>query len=322
MPWTWPTLLDILEARDRIAGVLPRTPLYHYPQLSELIGGRIYVKHENHLPTGAFKIRGGINLVAQLNREQMRKGVVTASTGNHAQSVALAGRMFGVPVTIVMPLGSNPSKVKAVEGLGADLIFYGKIFDQAKDHAESLARKLGARFIHPANEPHLIAGVATYALEIMEEVSDLDVILVPVGGGSGASGCCLVMDAVHPAGQVIAVQASAAPAAYLSWKEKSIIVAHMETAAEGLATNTGYDLTQEILQRMLADFVLVSEEEMEEAVRIYLKSVRNLVEEAGAASLAAALKLRRRLQNKSVALVLSGGNLSLSGLRRILAAEA
>jgi threonine dehydratase len=322
MTWTWPTLQDILEARDRLVGVLPRTPLYFYPQLSELIGGKVYVKHENHLPTGAFKVRGGINLISQLDREQKRKGVVTASTGNHAQSVAMAGRMFDVPVTVVMPQGSNPSKVKAVESLGADLIFYGKIFDQAKDHAESLARDLGARFIHPANEPHLVAGVATYALEIMEEIPDPDVIVVPVGGGSGASGCCLVMDAVHPVGQVIAVQADAAPAAYLSWQKKSITEARMETTAEGLATNTGYELTQEILQRFLADFILVSDEEMEEAVRIYLEKVRNLVEEAGAASLAATLKIKRRLQNRTVVLILSGGNLSLSGLRRILGTAA
>ena len=318
MGWEWPTLKDILEARDRIVGILPRTPLYLHPQLSELLGAEIFVKHENHLPTGAFKIRGGINLISQLAGAQKQAGVITASTGNHAQSIALAGRIFEVPVTIVLPHGSNPSKVRAVESLGAEIVYHGDIFDQAKDHAEALSRGRGARFIHPANEPHLIAGVATYALEILEEVPDLDVILVPVGGGSGASGCCLVMDAVHPEGQVIAVQAEAAPAAQRSWEARSLRTAEMETAAEGLATNVGYTLTQEIMQRHLTDFVLVSEKEMQDAVRIYLELVRNLAEEAGAASLAAAQKIKKRLKGNSVALVLSGGNLSPERMRQIL----
>ncbi|MGB2908526.1 MAG: pyridoxal-phosphate dependent enzyme [Candidatus Aminicenantaceae bacterium] len=318
MGWEWPTLKNILEARDRLAGILLRTPLHFYPQLSELLGAEVFVKHENYLPTGAFKVRGGINLISQLDDTQKKAGVITASTGNHAQSIALAGRIFDVPVTIVLPHGSNPSKVRAVESLGAEIVYHGEIFDQAKDHAEALSRGQGARFIHPANEPHLISGVATYAVEILEEVPDLDIILVPVGGGSGASGCCLVMDAVRPQGQVIAVQAAAAPAAYRSWEQRSIQSAGMETAAEGLATNLGYALTQEILQRHLEDFVLVSEEEMQGAVRIYLELVRNLAEEAGAAPLAAALKIKKRLEGKSVALVLSGGNLSLGRLRQIL----
>ncbi len=314
----WPTLKDVLEARDRMVGILPRTPLYLQPQLSELLGTETFVKHENHLPTGAFKVRGGINLISQLGDAQKQAGVITASTGNHAQSIALAGGIFEVPVTIVLPHGANPAKVRAVESLGAEIVYHGDIFDQAKDHAEELADKQGARFIHPANEPLLIAGVATYALEILEEVPDLDVILVPVGGGSGASGCCLVMDAVHPEGQVIAVQAAAAPAAQRSWEEGDIRAAGMETAAEGLATNVGYALTQEILQRYLDDFVLVSEEEMQDAVRLYLELVRTLAEEAGAASLAGAFKIKERLEGKSVALILSGGNLSQGRLREIL----
>jgi len=194
----------------------------------------------------------------------------------------MAGGLFGVPVTIIMPEKANPSKVKAVKSLGANLIFYGSIFDEARDYAEKLAGEKGARFIHPANEPDLIAGVATYALEILEEVPSMDKIIVPVGGGSGASGCCLVMQAVNPAGEVIAVQAEKAPAAQLSWKRKKIVQAPMETSAEGLATNIGYELTQAILQEHLKDFVLVSENEMQEAILILLELVRNLAEDAGA----------------------------------------
>ncbi len=318
MNGTWPTLQDIRAARDRISGLLPRTPLYFYPQLSELVGSEVYVKHENHLPTGAFKVRGGLNLISQLDQEERKRGVITASTGNHAQSIALAGQMYGVPVTIIMPRNPNPSKAKAVKSLRAQLLTYGEIFDEAKDHAQKLALERGARFIHPANEPHLIAGVATYALEIIEDKPDLDIIIVPVGGGSGASGCCLVMETLRPAGQVIAVQASAAPAAFLSWKQRRITCSAMQTQAEGLATNVGYALTQEILQRNLADFILVSDAEMEEAIRIYLEQVRVLVEDAGAASLAGALKIRERLRGKSVALILSGGNLSVPRLKQVL----
>ncbi len=318
MNWKWPTLGDIREARDRISGLLPRTPLHSYPQLSELLECEVFVKHENYLPTGAFKVRGGLNLISQMDQDQRKRGVITASTGNHAQSVALAGQIFDVPVTIIMPRNPNPSKANAVKSLGARLITYGDIFDEAKDHAHKLALEQGARFIHPANEPHLIAGVASYALEILEDKPDLDIILVPVGGGSGASGCCLVMDALRPSGQVIAVQASAAPAAFLSWQQHRISTSSMRTQAEGLATNAGYELTQEILQRHLADFILVSDTEMEEAVRIYLELVRDLVEEAGAASLAGALNIRERLRGKSVALILSGGNLSVPRLKQIL----
>lgn len=314
----WPTLQDIRAARVRISSLLPRTPLYSYPQLSELLESDVYVKHENHLPTGAFKVRGGLNLISQMDTEQRKRGVITASTGNHAQSIALAGQIYDVPVTIIMPRNPNPSKANAVKSLGAQLLTHGEIFDEAKDHAQKLAREEGARFIHPANEPHLIAGVATYALEILEDKPELDIILVPVGGGSGASGCCLVTEALRPSCQVIAVQAAAAPAAFLSWQQRRITTSDMQTQAEGLATNIGYELTQEILQRHLADFILVSDAEMEEAVRIYLELVRSLVEDAGAASLAGALKVRERLRGKSVALILSGGNLSVPRLKQIL----
>jgi len=312
-----PTFNDVLEARSIIGKYLPRTPLYSYPQLNQFLDARVYVKHENYLPTRAFKTRGGINLISHLNREQKERGVVTASTGNHALSIAYASNLFGVPVTIVMPEKSNPTKVKAIKSLGVNIVFFGRIFDESKDYAEKLAGERSVRFIHPAKEPYLIAGVATYALEILEDCPSMDVIIVPVGGGSGASGCCLVKEAVNPELQIIGVQAEKAPAAYLSWKNKRIVKDKMRTAAEGLATEIGYELTQEILQEFLTDFILVSEEEMVQAILIYIELVRNLAEEAGASPLAAALKIKERIKGKKVALVLTGSNISMERLKQI-----
>ena len=314
----WPQFNDILKAKKLLSGFLPRTPLYSYPQLNQLLDAKIFVKHENYLPTGAFKVRGGINLLSHLNKQEKERGVVTASTGNHAQSISYASNLYRVPATIVMPDKSNPSKVKAVKSLGANIVFFGSIFDESREYAEKIAGETGARFIHPANEPHLIAGVATYALEMFEDLPDLDVIFVPVGGGSGASGCCLVKEAVNPDVEVIAVQAEKAPAAYLSWRTGTIVKDKMETEAEGLATQVGYELTQEILRKYLEDFILVSEDEMVQAIRLILEHVRNLAENAGAAPLAAALKVKDRLQGKKVAIVLSGSNISVSRLKQIL----
>lgn len=313
-----PTLGDVIKARKIISPFLQRTPLYSYPQINSLLGAEVYIKHEDHQPTRSFKVRGGINLIAHLSEELRKKGVVTASTGNHALSIAYACHLFKVDATIVMPEGANPVKVKAVENLGARVIFFGQIFDEAKDFAFKMAEKKGMRFIHPANEPYLIAGVATYALEIFEEKPEIEIIIVPVGGGSGASGCCLVKQALGKRTKIIAVQAEKAPAAYLSWKEKKILSAAMATAAEGLQTKMGYELTQSILWDYLDEFVLVSEEEMERAILLYLENIRTLTEHAGASPLAAAIKLKDHIKNRRVALVLSGGNLSLDSLRQLL----
>ncbi len=313
-----PAFKDVLKARRLIRDYLPRTPLYSYPLLNQLLDARVHIKHENYLPTGAFKTRGGINLIANLTRKQKERGVVTASTGNHALSIVYASNLFNVPVTVVMPEKSNPSKVKAIKSMGANVVFFGRIFDESRDYAEKLAGERHTRFIHPANEPFLISGVGTYALEIFEEVPNLDVIIVPVGGGSGASGCCIVKEAVNPLCQVIGVQAEMAPAAYLSWKSGKIIKDKMETAAEGLATEIGYELTQAILRDYLADFVLVSEEEMVQAIKLIMELIRNMAEEAGATPLAAALKIKERFKGKNVALVLSGGNISMDRLKSIL----
>lgn len=313
-----PTLNDVIEAGRRISPYVTRTPLHRYLSLDKLLDAQVYVKHENHQRLGAFKMRGGINLVSQLTEEERRRGVVTASTGNHGQSVAYAAGVFGTSAIIAVPEGSNPGKVESMRNLGAEVVFHGQVFDDSLEYVERLAREEGYRLIHSANEPMLIAGVGTYTLEIVEDLPEVDVIIVPVGGGSGASGACIVAESTNPEIQVIGVQAASAPAAYLSWREGRSVEAPMETVAEGLATRTSFELPQSILRDMLDDFVLVTEEELNRAVVVNLKETHNLTEHAGAASMAAALKIKDRLRDKNVALVMSGGNISLEQLRAAL----
>lgn len=315
-----PTFDGVTQARERIAPFgVSGTPLRASPSLSRLAGTDIYVKHENHLPTGAFKVRGGVNLVSQLSDAERAAGVVAASTGNHGQSVAYASKVFGVRATICVPQGANPSKVQAMKDLGAEVLFHGVDFDEAREHAAELGETNGFRYIHSGNEPDLIEGVGTHTLEILEAEPDIDTVIVPIGGGSGAAGACIAGKAMKPELQVIGVQAEAAPAAYRSWKQREILEDSMGTAAEGLATRVGFELPQQILWEQLDDFVLVSEEELDDAVLLMIEHTRNLVEAAGAAALAAALKLREQLAGRKVALICSGGNITLDQLRALLA---
>jgi threonine dehydratase len=318
MDWQVPTFADVLAAKRRIAPYLRPTALYAYPALSELVGTEVWVKHENHQPVGAFKVRGGVNLLSQLDDDERRRGVIAASTGNHGQSVAYAARLFGVRAIVCVPEGANPVKLASMQALGAELVVHGRDFDEAREHCEALAAEHGYRYIHSGNEPLLIAGVATEALEILEEQPDIDVVIVPVGGGSGAAGTCVAAKGVRASIEVIGVQSEAAPAAYRSWKARRLVADQMETRAEGLATRVAFELPQQILREHLDDFVLVSEDELERTVVLMIEGTRNLVEPAGAAPLAAALRVRDRLAGKRVALVLSGGNISPAQLREIL----
>lgn len=313
-----PTFTDILRAKQTVARHLPRTPLVNYPALDKICGTRVLVKHENQQLTGAFKVRGGINLISQLSADERARSVITASTGNHGQSVAYAARLFGVRAVIVVPEGSNPLKVAAMRELGAEVLFHGADFDAAREHCAARANTEGMRYIHSANEPLLIAGVATIALEILEDAPEVTTIVVPVGAGSGASGACLAAKTINPQIQVIGVQAERAPAAYKSWRAHQLLEDKMETAAEGLATRVAFEMTQKILWQYLDEFVLVSEDEMRQAIGLYVETARTLAEGAGAASLAAALKLRERLTGQTVALVLSGGNITVEQLRHAL----
>src|SRR6266542_2556547 len=289
-----PTLVDVLEARRRIAPYLLPTPLHSYPVLDRLLGAEVWVKHENHQPIGAFKVRGGINLVSRLDD--------------------------GVREIVCVPEGANPVKVESIRALGAEIVVAGGDFDEAREHCERLAAAEGYRYVHSGNEPLLIAGVATGTLEVVEARPDLDTLIVPVGGGSGAAGACIVAKAVGVPVEVIGVQAAAAPAAYRSWEARSLVTDRMGTVAEGLATRTAFELPQRILWERLDDFVLVEEHELRDATYRMIELTRNLVEPAGAAALAGALRLRSRLSGKRVALVASGGNISPAQLREVLAA--
>lgn len=319
MDWKVPTFADVIDARRRISPYLRPTPLFTYPGLDALVGTEVFVKHENHQPTGAFKVRGGVNLVSRLTDDERRRGVICASTGNHGQSVAFAARIFDVPAIICVPEGANPSKVAAMRGLGASLVVNGRDFDDAKAHSEALADQEGYRYINSGNEPQLIAGVATETLEMLEEQPDLEVIIVPIGGGSGAAGACIVAKAIDPGIRVIGVQSSAAPSAYRSWRERALIEAKSHTIAEGLATRAPFELPQTILWDLLDDFVLVTDDEIKAAQLHLLETTRNLAEGAGAASTAAALNMAGDLRGRKVGVVMSGGNASPQQLRALLA---
>jgi threonine dehydratase len=313
-----PTFPDVLSAARCIRPYLTPTPLRKSPSISQAIGADVYLKYEFHLPTGAFKVRGGINLVSRLTADERNAGVIAASTGNHGQSVAYAARLFGVQAVICAPENANVAKVDAMKEMGATVNLVGADYDEARLACEQLAASQGYRYIHSGNEPHLIAGVGTHTLEVLSEEPRIDVIIVPIGGGSGAAGACLVAKAVNPRIAVIGVQSENAPSAYLSWKGHKAVDATTSTWAEGLATRTPFELPQRILQRLLDEFILVSDETISAAVRFLLTRNRILVEGAAAASLAAALVLKDRLVGQRVALILTGGNISIAQLKIVL----
>jgi threonine dehydratase len=305
-----PTFADVLHAARVIAPYLAPTPLHHYPMLDRLLDAQVYVKHENYQPIGAFKVRGGINFMAHMAPEERARGVVTASTGNHGQSIAYAAQLFGVRAVIVVPEQANRVKVEAMRAVGAEVVFHGPDFEASKRHGRTLEQEQGLRFVSSGDEPLLVAGVATQALEILQTLPEVEVIIVPLGGGSGAAGTALVAKTLKPSCRVIAVQASGAPAGYLTWQARARQTAPIHTFAGGLATGEPFMLPQQMLWETLDDFVLVDDVEMMHAVRAYLERAKTLAEPAGAAPLAAALRLREELAGKRVALILSGGNIS------------
>ncbi|OGP57909.1 MAG: threonine ammonia-lyase [Deltaproteobacteria bacterium RBG_13_49_15] len=313
-----PGLSDVFDARRIIHKYLSVTPLYRYPGLDALIGTTVYVKHENYQPVGAFKIRGGLNLISRLTPDEKQMGVICASTGNHGQSVAYASRLFGVVSRIVVPKNANPGKVIAMQGMGSQVIFHGTDFDEARGFCEELALREGYRYIHSGDEPLLIAGVATETLEMIESQPRLDAILVPVGGGSGAAGACITAKAIRPSIRIIGVQSEAAPAAYETWRQGMRIEIPSKTIAEGLATGTPFSLPQVIMRRMMDDFILVSEDEIKQAVLWMIERAHTLSEPAGAAPLAGAFKIKESIRGLNVGLVCSGGNISIEQLKMII----
>jgi threonine dehydratase len=315
-----PTFADVLRARRIVNRYLPRTPLLPSLSLSKLLGFQLYLKFENYQPIGAFKVRGGLNLVSSLAAGERARGVITASTGNHGQSIAYAAQTFGVRAVIVMPELSNPDKVDSMLNLGAEIIFCGEDFEAARVKAEQMAEDHGMYYVHPANEPLLIAGVGTYGLEIVEDLPEVQTILVPIGAGSGICGTSIVAKSINPQIRIIGVQAERAPSVYRSWRAQRLIdTASCETFAEGLATRTAFELPLSIISDLVDDIVLVSEDELKQAIVLLLEKMHTIAEGAGAASTAAAIQLKDRLQGQTVVCVLSGGNLPLPTLQRIIA---
>lgn len=317
-----PTMADILRARRRLAPYLEPTPVRRYPALDRTAGATLVVKHENVNPTGAFKVRGGLNLLATMTADERSRGVVGYSTGNHAQSLAYAARAFDVPCTIVMPEGANPSKATAVRDLGAELVEHGTSFEQCRGEAERIAAGHGMRLVSAANEPDLVAGVATAYLELIESEPGLDAILVPVGGGSGAAAACLVADALAPGCRVVGVQASASPAAHDSWRKQQLLERANRTAVDGLATGSAFELTQHILRAYLSDFLLVDDDTIRAAQWTLMRDAHTLVEGAGAAALAGLVQYPDAFAGRRVGIVCTGGNASPAELRAVLAAAS
>jgi threonine dehydratase len=316
--WTGrPSFEDVLAARDFLAAYLTPTPLIRREAVNTALGLEVWLKCENLLPTAAFKVRGGLNLIGR--DPTAKSGVIGASTGNHGQSLAYAGGVFGVPVTIVVPRNANPLKLAAMRANGATIVEHGDDYDDARVECERRAAADGSRYVHSGNEPYLIAGVGTAALEVLTERPDIDVIIVPVGGGSGASGAALVAKSLRPDITVIGVQAEGASAAYRAWRERGPrTTERAATFAEGLATRTSFDLPQAMLAALLDDFVLVSDDELYSAMRLLLIEGHLVAEGAGAAPIAAARRMTERLAGKRVACWVSGGNATADSLRRAL----
>lgn len=310
-----PTLADVLDAQRLLTPHLPPTPTWSYPALDAAAGATVFVKHENTQPTGAFKVRGGITLLSRLDPAVRSRGVVGYSTGNHAQSLAYAARLFGVPCTIVMPERPNPAKADAVRRLGAELVEHGATFDDAAPYARSLAAERGMRLVSAADEPDIIAGVATVYAELFAQQPHLDAVVVPVGSGSGAAAACLVAAGLAPGCEVIAVQAADSPAAHDSWRSGELVRRPNRTAVEGLATGSGFALPQRILRSRLTDFVLVDDDQIAAAQWRLLRDAHTLAEGAGAAALAAVLADPDRFAGRRVAVVCTGGNASEAELR-------
>ncbi len=318
------SLADVMAAREVVARNLAPTPLVSHPVLSELLGCDVQVKLENSQSIGSFKIRGGLTLLENMSAADRAAGLVTATRGNHGQSLAQAARIYGAKCTIFVPEGNNPDKNAAMAALGAELLVSGHDFDAAWEAAERFARQTGARCVHPAREPELIAGVGTVALEMLEQAGGhLDAVFVPVGGGSIAAGTAVVVKALSPDTQVIGVQAENAPAFHHAWHTGDYrpFVA-TETLADGLAVRVPVDFTLGIMRQLLDDMLLVSEAEISAAIRTYASTIHQMAEGAGAAPLAGALQVAERFAGKRVGLILTGGNISADMLAQVIAGHA
>jgi len=322
----WPiTLDDIAAARDRIRPYVPVSPLRQYPVLDADVGSdiRVWLKHENLNPTGAFKVRNAFSLMTALSDDERRRGVVAATRGNHGLGLAYAGKTFGIPVTICVPLGNNPEKNAAIRALGARLIEEGQDYDESLAVSQRIVRDEGAYLAHSTNNAHIIAGAGTLSLEIAEQEPSLDALVIAVGGGSQAVGAMTVMRALRPNVRVYAVQAAGAPATHDGWHARAprVTATPATTFADGLATRSTYELTFAALCDGLADFITVTDAEIAHALRLLLRTTHTLVEGAGATGLAGLLAFKDRLAGQRVGVVVSGGNIDNETLRRVMTRE-
>lgn len=304
------TLEELNEAAATVRAIVPATPAYAWPLLAKKIGTRVVVKHENHTPTGAFKIRGGLTYVQSLLQDGARpKGLVTATRGNHGQSIALAAARFGIPAVLVVPQGNSPEKNAAMEAFGGELIVAGKDFDESRDTAAEIQHARGYHYV-PAFHRDLVKGVATCALELFRSHGDLDVLYVPIGMGSGICAAITVRDLLGHKIEIVGVVADNAPAFALSFEAGHPMPTNSaRTFADGLACRDPQAEAFDIVKKGAARIVRVSEEEIADAIRLYYAATHNLAEGAGAAPLAALVKEREHYAGKRAGLILSGGNI-------------
>lgn len=303
------------QAQKHVYKYLTPTQLTRYEELSRLVGADIYIKHEDHNPTGCFKVRGGINLMHHLQQSECN-GVVTFSTGNHGFSVATTAAWCGIKATVVVPENTNPAKKRNIRSTGAELIEAGKTFEEASSVVEEIVAKKGYYYVHPANEPHLINGVGTEFLEIIEKLPDMDAMIVPLGGGSEAAAAVTVLKSINPDIEIYAVQAEQSSAACASWKAGQIQSGPNTTFAGGFATGTGYETPFAIYKDAITDFILLSEAEIYEGIALAAYYTQSYLEGAGAATIMAALRLKDQLQGKKVVLQFSGCNASPEEIRK------
>lgn len=314
-----PTIDEIQAAQQLVYAVMPPTPQIVWPLLCERLGAEVWVKHENHTPIGAFKARTAIVYAAELFRRSNNiKGLVTATRGNHGQSVALAAKRFKVPAHIVMPQGNSPEKNSAMRAQGADLIEFGSDFQESKEHAQKLAAENGWHFV-PSYHYDIVKGVATYWLEFFSAVADLDVVYVPIGQGSGICSCSAVRNGLNLKTRIVGVVPEGAPAYALSFEAGRKVAAPVTTLlGDGMACRVPDDASLEVVLENADRVLTVSEEEIAQAMKIYFTDTHNVVEGAGAAGLAAALKEKSTLQGKRVGLVVTGGNVDHDVFARVL----
>jgi len=311
------TLEDIRRAHEVVLGALKPTPAISWSLLAERLEAEVVVKHENHQPTGAFKVRGGLTYVdALMRREPAARGLVSATRGNHGQSLAFAGRRAGLEVTILAPQGNSREKNAAMRALGAELVEFGRDFQAAREEAMRLAGERGLHAV-PSFHRDLALGVSTYAFELLSERPDLDVLYVPIGQGSGICGSIAARDALGAKTDIVGVQSAEAPAYALSLAAGHVVRTNSaETFADGMATRVPDEEALAVIARGAARITLVSDDEIAAAIRAYWTDTHNLAEGAGAAALAAAMKEKSRLKGRKVGLVLSGGNIDFDLFRR------